>query len=299
MQRLGKTTDDLWPVCGGQEDRKCALHCYAGAISGNPDTQQIEIAYWENWVAQRMQHIREISDLVDYFIAPSRYLYQRFIEDFSLPAHKMTFLDYGFDLKRITPLSKRIPQKVFTFGYIGTHIPAKGIHDLIRAFNVVKGFCRLRIWGKFQANTAALQAIVKTLPLEKQQAISWEGEYINNDIINTVFSHTDCIVVPSIWVENSPLVIHEALQAHVPVITADVGGMAEHISHQINGLLFKHRDIQSLAQQMQYAIDFPEKLNQFSQHGYLYSADGQIISMEAHANEIEKCYHLVLDRRNQ
>ena len=39
-----------------------------------------------------------------------------------------------------------------------------------------------------------------------------------------VFNHCDAIVVPSIWAENSPLVIHEALQARVPVITADYGG---------------------------------------------------------------------------
>ena len=39
-------------------------------------------------------------------------------------------------------------------------------------------------------------------------------------------------MVPSIWLENSPLVIHEAQQAGVLVITADVGGMAEYVHHE-------------------------------------------------------------------
>ena len=39
----------------------------------------------------------------------------------------------------------------------------------------------------------------------------------------TVFNRVDAIVVPSVWVENSPLVIHEAQQARVPVITAATG----------------------------------------------------------------------------
>ena len=54
-------------------------------------------------------------------------------------------------------------------------------------------------------------------------------EYRNQDIVADVFNRCDAIVVPSIWAENSPLVIHEALQAGVPVITADYGGMAEYV----------------------------------------------------------------------
>lgn len=51
-------------------------------------------------------------------------------------------------------------------------------------------------------------------------------------ILPEVFNKVDAIVVPSIWLENSPLVIHEALQAGVLVITANVGGMAEYIHHE-------------------------------------------------------------------
>ncbi len=67
---------------------------------------------------------------------------------------------------------------------------------------------------------------------------SGSPEYRNQDIVRDVFDHVDAIVVPSVWVENSPLVIHEAQQARVPVITADVGGMAEYVEHEENGLLF-------------------------------------------------------------
>ena len=68
------------------------------------------------------------------------------------------------------------------------------------------------------------------------------GEYRNPEIVPEVFNRCDAIVVPSIWAENSPLVIHEALQARMPVITADYGGMAEYVHHERNGLLFRHRD---------------------------------------------------------
>ena len=83
------------------------------------------------------------------------------------------------------------------------------------------------------------------------------GEYRNQDIVPDVFNRCDAIVVPSIWAENSPLVIHEAQQARVPVITADYGGMAEYVHQEVNGLLFAHRDPESLSRQMQRLAERP------------------------------------------
>lgn len=102
---------------------------------------------------------------------------------------------------------------------------------------------RLRIWGRPNAeSTPALKALCEGFPQTIRERISWEGEYANEQIVPRVFNHVDAIVVPSIWLENSPLVIHEAQQARVPVITADAGGMAEFVQHEVNGLLFHHRD---------------------------------------------------------
>jgi len=56
-------------------------------------------------------------------------------------------------------------------------------------------------------------------------SVEWRPEYKNSEIVTRVFNHVDCIVVPSIWDENSPLVIHEAQQCRVPIITANQGGM--------------------------------------------------------------------------
>jgi len=96
--------------------------------------------------------------------------------------------------------------------------------------------------------------------------------------------------VPSIWVENSPLVIHEAQQAGVPVITADVGGMAEYVRHEENGLLFRHRDAGSLAEQMRRLADNPEWAKVLGNKGYLFSNNGDIPNIERHVIDIENIY---------
>src|SRR5262249_35036787 len=46
------------------------------------------------------------------------------------------------------------------------------------------------------------------------------------------------LVVPSIWPENSPLVIHEAFLASIPVVASRIGGIPELVADGQNGLLF-------------------------------------------------------------
>jgi glycosyltransferase involved in cell wall biosynthesis len=294
MQMHPQDSHDLWAVCDGQENRKCAERCYARYFSGDETEAEHDIAHWENWVARRMAHVREMTDLVEVFIAPSRYLHDRYRDDFGLPAHKLHYLDYGFDLMRLRG-RQRIPGEAFTFGYIGTHIPAKGIHHLIDAFGLLRGDARLRIWGRHRGQDSdALIALAQALPGDKAAQVEWLSEYRNQNIVADVFNRVDAIVVPSVWVENSPLVIHEALQARVPVITADVGGMVEYVHHEVNGLCFQHRSPTDMATQMQRLLDEPGLAEKLGQRGYVQSDNGDIPDLETHVADIEAIYRTVL-----
>jgi glycosyltransferase involved in cell wall biosynthesis/MoaA/NifB/PqqE/SkfB family radical SAM enzyme len=297
IQIRPKDQTDLWPLCDGQEDRKCAEQCYARYFSGAPEEEETDIAYWTDWVHRRMTHIREVCGAIDLFIAPSRYLLQRFRDEFHLPNEKLVYLDYGFQHQRFQGRN-RVPGEPFTFGYIGTHIPAKGINHLIEAFRMLSENALLRIWGRpLGVETEGLLALVRTWPRKVQDRIEWMGEYQNQDIVRDVFNRCDAIVVPSIWVENAPLVIHEALQARVPVITADAGGMAEYVHHEQNGLLFTHRNPQSLAEQMQRFVDNPAEAAHLGKRGYLSTSDKNIPEMSQHVQAIEAYYAQLLARK--
>ncbi len=285
---------DPWSACDGQEDRKCAERCYARYFSGAPQEREEDVAYWTGWVGRRMEHARRMAGLVDLFIAPSRYLLERFRDGFGLPAAKLRYMDYGFDLSRLVG-RRRQAEPEFVFGYIGTHIPAKGIHHLVEAFGQLRGRARLRIWGRERAaNTEALQALARALPGDAAGRVEWLPEYRNADIVRDVFDRVDAIVVPSIWAENSPLVIHEALQARVPVITADTGGMSEYVHDGMNGLLFTHRDPHALARAMQRLVDEPELAQRLGSRGYLASESGDVVGLEAHVREVEALYARVI-----
>jgi glycosyltransferase involved in cell wall biosynthesis len=296
-QFLQRNSKEPWALCDSQEDSKCATQCFKGFFSGdNKEDQGVDAAYWTEWVARRMKHIKDITSKVDLFIAPSQYLLHRFKDEFGIPKEKLTYLDYGFNLEELKK-RERITREPFTFGYIGTHIPAKGIQDLIIAFSYIKEDCLLRIWGRPREETASLKSIISTLPSHIQKRIEWKSEYRNQEIVSDVFNHIDALVVPSIWVENSPLVIHEALQVRLPVITANVGGMAEYVHHGVNGLLFKHRDPVSLKEQMEILVANPAYAAQLGARGYLKSKTKNIPDIKQHVKEIEGIYYKFLEER--
>lgn len=298
MQMFPKDPNNLWAVCEGQEDRKCAERCYARYFSGALEELNIDTSYWTNWVARRMRHVREMAELVDVFIAPARYLHDRFRKEFGIPESKLVYLDYGFARARMAGRC-RVASEPFTFGYIGTHIPAKGIQDLIRAFSLLRGEVLLRIWGRPKGqDTCALKCIAASVPTDTMGRIEWLPEYKNQEIVRDVFDRCDAIVVPSVWVENSPLVIHEAQQARVPVVTANAGGMAEYVHHEVNGLLFEHRSVDALAEQMQRLVDDPGLATRLGARGYLLNESGDIPAIEEHARDVEALYERVIERRD-
>ncbi len=100
----------------------------------------------------------------------------------------------------------------------------------------------------------------------------------------------DWVVVPSIWWENSPLVIQEAFMHRRPVICSDIGGMAEKVRDGVNGLHFVVGDPYSLAEMIEYAVSAPELWDRLR---------GQIegpYSMEAHLEVLTGAYEELLHR---
>ena len=281
-------------LCTHQNDRKCATDCYKVYFSGIKENEASDIEQWESWVHHRMKEVKRIVSKIDLFIAPSKYLENRFVQDFCIAKEKIIYLDYGFPTQYLLPTQKISANEPYTFGYIGTHIPAKGVNLLIEAFKRLEQPAILKIFGRENGqSTKALRVMASS----SKNKIEFLGEYINQNLVNDVFSKVDCIVVPSIWGENSPLVIHEAQACKIPVITADFGGMKEYVAHKVNGLLFKHREVESLAEQLNFAVSNPEKMKNLGKVGYLYSENGLIPNTEEHCKQLVSIYQKVISKK--
>ncbi len=234
-------------------------------------------------IKERSNHIKEMLSLVDLFISPSNFLLKKFVE-FGIPREKIVYNDNGFDTSLFNDFSKVKSEKI-RFGYIGTLIPSKGVHILLDAFKHFKSQnVELRIHGKFLPYHPGFEDYPNHLrSLGKQDNILWGGEYDNKDIAS-VLSEIDILVVPSIWHENSPLTIHEAFMARIPVITSNIGGMAELVQDRVNGFLFQVGDSKDLAKKMQMLIDTPDLIERLGKNVK------SVIPIENHASEIREIY---------
>ncbi len=303
--------ENLYRLCDKQENVKCAVSCYSMYFSGYdkkfdsglwrmhglklPYDDADDRNHWINWIETRMEITKAIVDKVNLFIAPSKYLMKLFIDDFNIHQNKIMHLDYGFPTHYLQPVKPKT-NEIFTFGYIGTHIPAKGLNLLIKAFSEIKIKTRLKIFGRMNGqNTNALKEMAK----KSKNPIEFCGEYINKNLAEIVFNNVNAIVVSSIWGENSPLVIHEAQACKIPVITANFGGMKEYVEHNVNGLLFEHRNYKSLYEQMLFAVNNPKIMNKLGQRGYLYSKNGDVPNITAHCEQLTIIYKKQINYENK
>jgi len=76
--------------------------------------------------------------------------------------------------------------------------------------------------------------------------------------VPALLASLDALVVPSVWIENSPFVIKEAFAAGVPVVASNLGGMAELVRDGVEGLRFRAGNAADLARVMRRAAGSPE-----------------------------------------
>lgn len=166
----------------------------------------------------------------------------------------------GFDdLQRTTQTGSNI-----TFGYIGTLAPHKGCHVLINAFlGLDHGTAHLKIYGnpnEFPDYVAELKITAKGC-----SSIEFCGTFPNSQIAE-VLAGIDVLVVPSVWYENTPLVVYSALAAKCPVVASNFPGMSEAIHDAWNGLLFTPGDSKALGECLRRLQQQPAALIELSKN---------------------------------
>ncbi len=230
-------------LCEGPSGEAC-LRCASKHFKEWIDLDQIEA---------RQRHLRGVADHIDTFLAPSKTV-ARFFASQGVPERKIVLSPYGFDVERITPRRAPVSSSPVRFGFTGRVIPVKGVHILLEAFRGTRGQATLDIWGDANSHRPWLEAICNGDP-----RVRFRGAYHNGNI-QKILDSMDVLVVPSLWLENSPLVIQEAILAELPVITSDAGGMAELVRPGQDGLLFPLGDVEALRRLLQRLIDDPSIL---------------------------------------
>lgn len=158
--------------------------------------------------------------------------------------HRFPFGIDDFTVRRTGDKGKG---KILRVGFIGTLYEHKGAHVLIGALKRLPRQMPLEVlvYGDLDQFPRYAQDLVRLAGDDPR--IRFCGTFANEKI-GEILDGMDILVVPSLWYENGPLVIFMAQRARVPVVAADVDGIAEFIRDGENGILFRRNDDRSLAE---------------------------------------------------
>jgi len=235
----------------------------------------------------RKRYIQTFFEDVDLFLTPSQFLANRYIA-WGLPAEKILVLEnmpprvqgphpaqaqarlasetlFG-TTHHNRPNGEAVPRKL-RFGFFGQMSPLKGIKVLIDAAAILHEAgieaASIDIFGDYSNQPQEYQEAVKAALEEAGPNVVYNGRYENTDV-RWLMSRVDAVIVPSIWWENSPVVIQEAFSCGKPVICSNIGGMAEKVRDGIDGLHFEAGRPRHLARLLANLAEQPEILDKIA-----------------------------------
>lgn len=189
----------------------------------------------------RKRYIERFFDLVDQFISPSQFLAQRY-EAWGVAPERMLVrenivnlvpsLGANLDVKP-SPLplnGARNSGTTLKVGYFGQISKLKGIGVLLDAAKILEKqddfSIVFEIHGDDQGQPPEFQTEFRGRLAAVGANVLYLGPY-ERERVASLMQRVDVVLVPSIWWENSPLVIQEALQSGRAVVCSDIGGMKE------------------------------------------------------------------------
>ena len=240
-------------------------------------------------LSRRPQFLKDRFRKLDRVLVPSRFL-SRILMENGFSSDNIVFSQYGIDLSHGYQ-AKRLGdgQGKLRVGFIGSILKHKGAHVLVKAIRLLKDCesVEVRIYG----NTEECPSYMNEL----KELVGGDGRIMfcstfPNGQIGSVLASLDALVVPSIWYENTPLVIYSAQAAGCPVIASNLGGMAEVVRHNDNGLLFSPGSSPELAECIKLLACNRERVRQLSRVT-------KPKSISQYVSELLQAYKEVLEQR--
>jgi len=196
----------------------------------------------------REQYIRGFLEKVDIMIAPSAFLRER-------------FLAWGIAQDRVvhapnsTPVGAdaaptREPDGVLKAGFFGKLTLMKGVGVIVSAARLLQQrgdrTVRIALHGPIDGQPDDLRRELEEQLQRLPANVTLAGPY-EPLAVDRLMRGVDLVLAPSIWWENAPLVIEEALRNQRAVVTSDIGGMAEAVRAGVDGYLIPPGDPEALA----------------------------------------------------
>jgi len=233
--------------------------------------------YYDDWIKRwffynftRVLEKRAIRRL-SFVIANCNYIMNSMIKSYGIRENLIKVVYYGMDKNEVTVKGREKEDRLKgmpSILFVGQNFQRKGLPLLIRAVADVKKVfpeVLIHVVGRVSMEKEdEMRDLAKSMNIEEN--ILFLGQK-NNDEVRRIFKKADIFAIPSL-IEGLPWVIFEAMEAGIPVIGGDTGGIPEQIKDGVNGFLVKPGDWESLSKKIQQlAVDKSCK-DRFVQNSY-------------------------------
>lgn len=214
-------------------------------------------------LSQRQESMQRAYAEAQRVLVPSGQLYETF-RGLGFDLSRTTICPYGIDLSGLESLPPRTTwlggsDRPLEVAFVGTLNHAKGAHVLLEAVARLPSWhsFNVRIYGDAEEGSSYGEMIKAKERCVNNVTLA--GVFAPDQVFQ-VLASVDVLVVPSLWRENSPLILLQAIASGLPVLASDVAGMADHIHAGVNGELFAPGNSEALAQLLEYLMTEPRAL---------------------------------------
>lgn len=187
--------------------------------------------FWRVYLYERVKRNihKKLLKNIDLFISPSKFMKEMLEESFP----KVVLLHHGVEI----PSSAKIMiPKGNELLYIGRLSKEKGVKYLLMAMpKIIEVFpdVMLNVVGEGPEKDH-LQTFSTKTGIYKNVKF-WGG--LPHEKISEIYKSNSITIIPSIWPENSPMVIYESMCYGRPVIGSDIGGIPDLVDNGRTGYL--------------------------------------------------------------
>lgn len=238
----------------------------------------------------RNQFLLDQINKFDRIIIPTNFMKERFL---ALGIKDKKLYKNSFGIKACERVTKRTMKSdgIITFAFIGTINEHKGVHLLIEAARILIEKYQLynfkiKIYGKENSFPQYMNLLLGMTKDNVKEHVEFLGTF-PNEVIAEIFAGIDVLIVPSLWVENTPLVLYSAFMCNTPIFCSDTVGMTEVVKDNVNGFTFHMGDALDLTEKMCKVILNPKILGDFM--GNI----PKIKTIDENAKEMERLYQEV------
>jgi GT2 family glycosyltransferase/glycosyltransferase involved in cell wall biosynthesis len=223
---------------------------------------------------RRTAHMRDICRQITHFFAPSEYIRDRFVR-FGVAPDRITQAPLGLEqegsfddpVERVAKAGpydggngSRPDGEPLRLGFLGSLMVSKAPHLLLEATRSLEpGQVTVDVFGGHAAYHGDDSYRLRLEPLLAAAGVRAHGS-LPHQRVPAALATLDALVVPSIWPENSPMVIQEAFLAGTPVIASRIGGIPEIVADGENGLLFEPGNVDDLRRTIVRLVREPDLL---------------------------------------